>query len=264
MDILCCFFVGKGKKSCNSVSVGAFLDDDDMSLEEVKNRQNAARNCSRASASSKPDINDLGRSECDILSIGNSGSIIQTAGASGRLSEKGVSASKNGFCSPVAGERTVSPHGRHAAGGEQEGLPPPVSNLMEEFEKLSCQSQTAADDGPAWKSNQPLTKSDNERVQGESTRQLRKPKDHLTGLPLPKAAFGKAEDTKIRIEEKTAVEAGRSLAETDDWGEEMAQPFLSERQSETAPQCLLRTFSSNGRPEQLFLLGYNMHCGFMN
>ncbi|KAJ6656514.1 hypothetical protein lerEdw1_003639 [Lerista edwardsae] len=246
---------GKGKKSCNSISVGAFLDDDDMSLEEVKNRQNAARNCSRVTASSKPNINDLGGSECDILSIGHTGSIMQTAGASGRLSEKGVSASKNGFCSPVSSERTVSPHGRHAAGGGQEGLLPPVSNLMEEFAKLSCQNQTAADDTSARKSNQSRTKSDNERVPGESTRQLRKPKDHLAGPPLPKAAVGKAEDTKIRTEEKTPLEAGRSSAETDGWGEETVQPCLSKLQPEMAPQCLLRTFSSNGRSEQLFLLG---------
>uniref|UniRef100_A0A8C5KXA0 Ankyrin repeat and LEM domain-containing protein 2 n=1 Tax=Jaculus jaculus TaxID=51337 RepID=A0A8C5KXA0_JACJA len=37
--------LGSGKKHSNSISVGAFLDeDDDMSLEEIKNRQNKAQN----------------------------------------------------------------------------------------------------------------------------------------------------------------------------------------------------------------------------
>ncbi|XP_066465694.1 ankyrin repeat and LEM domain-containing protein 2 isoform X2 [Tiliqua scincoides] len=245
---------GKGKKSCNSISVGAFLDDDDMSLEEVKNRQNAARNCSRATTSSEPTIDDLGSSECDILSLGHAGSIIETAGATERHSEKGVSASKNGFCSPVASERTVSPPGRHAAGGGQECLLPPVSNLMEEFEKLSCQNQTAAGECSVGKPNQSPTPSDSERVQGESTRQLRKPKEHLTCSPLPKAS-GKAEDTKQRTDEKTPLEAGRASVETEGWSEESRQPCPSKLQSETAPQCLLRTLSSKRRSKQLFLLG---------
>lgn len=239
------FFVGKGKKSYNSISVGAFLDDDDMSLEEVKNRQNAARNCSRAGASSEPTIGDLGSSQHHILSIGHAGSLIETAGVSERHPEIGAPASKNGCSS-----------------GEQDCLLPPVSNLMEEFEKLSCRNQTEADERSAGKPNQTPTISDGESVPVESTRQLRRSKEQLTCSPLPKAS-GKAEDARIRTEEKKPLEAGSSSAEADGWSEGTQQPCPAELQPEAAPQGLPRTLSSNKRPNQLFLLGYNMHCGFL-
>ncbi|CAM9212289.1 unnamed protein product [Lampetra planeri] len=45
---------GKPKKFCNSISVGAFLDEgDDISMEEMKNRQNAALTSITCSAASK-------------------------------------------------------------------------------------------------------------------------------------------------------------------------------------------------------------------
>uniref|UniRef100_A0A8C0IPV3 Ankyrin repeat and LEM domain-containing protein 2 n=1 Tax=Chelonoidis abingdonii TaxID=106734 RepID=A0A8C0IPV3_CHEAB len=117
---------GKSKKCCNSISVGAFLDedDDDMSLEEIKNRQNAARKNSPPVVSKKSSIDAIGDSECDILSMEH---------------KKEVSSSKNGFCSPVTNERITSDR-KHSRGGE-ECLISPVSNLMTEFERLSFQGQ---------------------------------------------------------------------------------------------------------------------------
>ncbi|XP_063000223.1 ankyrin repeat and LEM domain-containing protein 2 [Elgaria multicarinata webbii] len=244
---------GKSKKSCNSISVGAFLDDDDMSLEEVKNRQNAARNYSRTITSNEPTISDIGSSECDILSIERTRSIMQTAEAPNRHSEKGIPASKNGFCSSLTSDRTVSPHRRHPSQGE-ECLQSPVANLMEEFDKLSCQDQTVTGECSIGKPNQAATKSKCESSQVESTRQLRKCKDQLTKtcLQLLKtgAASGKNEDTKIRTEEKTQLEADNPLTESSVWDGETKQSCGSELQPET-----LKTPSSNEKAKQLFLLG---------
>ncbi|XP_053135691.1 ankyrin repeat and LEM domain-containing protein 2 isoform X2 [Hemicordylus capensis] len=238
---------GKSKKSCNSISVGAFLDDDDMSLEEVKNRQNAARNYSRAVASDEQTINAIGNSECDILSLERTGNLIQTD-ASGRHLEKGVVASKNGFCSPAASDRTISTPRRHTSRGGEECLLSPVSNLMQEFDKLSYEDQAAADGCAAGKPD-PTTAKD-ESVQVGSIRPLRKPKDHLAN-----AGAGKTEETKIRTDEKSLLEAGGLSAETAVQRRGADQPCSAELQSEVSPRCLPRTPSSNGRAKQLFLLG---------
>ncbi|XP_061459186.1 ankyrin repeat and LEM domain-containing protein 2 isoform X2 [Rhineura floridana] len=249
---------GRSKKSCNSISVGAFLDDDDISLEEVKNRQNAARNYSRTVPPSEPTISGIGISECDILSIERTESIIPTAEMSDRHSEKGIPASKNGFCSPVTIDRTVNPQRRHPSRGE-ECLQTPVSNLMEEFDELAFQDQTVVGECSSEKPSQTATKRECKNAQVESTRQLRKPKDHLTKTysPLLKAgaAAGKSEDTKIRTEEKTQVEAGRPSTETDVWEGETKQSCNSELQSEMSPQSLLKVPSSNEKAKQLFLIG---------
>ncbi|KAH0625549.1 hypothetical protein JD844_015107 [Phrynosoma platyrhinos] len=247
---------GKSKKSCNSVSVGAFLDDEDMSLEEVKNRQNAARNYSRATAPSEPTISDIDSSERDILSIECTRSIM--AEASNRHSEKEIPASKNGFCSPVTRGRTVSPHRRHA-GQREECLQSPVSNLMEEFDKLACKDQAVGGTSLSGKPTQTSTKKC-ENNQEESTRQLRKCKDHLTETcsVLPKAgtAAGKSEDTNTRTEEKTQLEVWRTLVEP---GKETEQSCSSKLHPEMSPQCSLNTPSSNEKAKQLFLLGLDEH-----
>ncbi|XP_042297384.1 ankyrin repeat and LEM domain-containing protein 2 isoform X2 [Sceloporus undulatus] len=243
---------GKSKKSCNSVSVGAFLDDEDMSLEEVKNRQNAARNYSRATAPSESTISDIGSSECDILSIECTRSIM--AEASNRHSEKENPASKNGFCSPVTSGRTVSPHRRHASQRE-ECLPSPVSNLMEEFDKLASKDETVGGASFSGKPNQTSSKKC-ENNQEESTRQLRKCKDPPTETcsVLPKAgtAAGKSKDTKIRTEEKTPLEVWGTSVEP---GKETEQPCGSKLHPEMSPECSLKTPSSNEKAKQLFLLG---------
>ncbi|XP_060105264.1 ankyrin repeat and LEM domain-containing protein 2 isoform X2 [Heteronotia binoei] len=237
---------GKGKKSCNSISVGAFLDDDDMSLEEVKNRQNAARNYSRANASSEPTISDIGSSERDILSIAHTGGIIPMADISNGHYENGNPASKNGCCSSVPRDRTVSTHGRHPS--REEALPSPVSNLMEEFDKLACQEHAVGDEEDG-KASQAISESENKRFQKESTRQLRKPRDHLTKTGT---AAGKTEGTKIRTDEKMPLD-GRPSAEMDVRCKETKQVSNSELQPKMSPGCLSE--NSPERVKKLFLLG---------
>ncbi|XP_069817160.1 ankyrin repeat and LEM domain-containing protein 2 isoform X2 [Dendropsophus ebraccatus] len=106
---------GKGKKVCNSVSVGAFLDDeDDMSLEEIKNRQNAALK------------NNLPLTSTETFTIPE---CIMDA-------TPRQSGSNRGYCSPLNNEGTL-PGERRRQHCVEETLLSPVSNLMAEFEKLS-------------------------------------------------------------------------------------------------------------------------------
>uniref|UniRef100_A0A665X340 Ankyrin repeat and LEM domain-containing protein 2 n=1 Tax=Echeneis naucrates TaxID=173247 RepID=A0A665X340_ECHNA len=114
---------GKPKKFCNSISVGAFLDEgDDISLEEMKNRQNAALTSITSSAASKDGLKGaVGGHEFHIL-----------------LLSPGV-VCKNGVCSSSR-DRThngdkVSPR----TSPSSSCLLSPVSNLMVEFERMSIQ-----------------------------------------------------------------------------------------------------------------------------
>lgn len=218
-----------------------------MSLEEVKNRQNAARNYSRAKASSEPTISDIGSSEHDILSIAHTGGIIPMADISNGHYENGGPASKNGCCSPAMSDRTVSAHRRHPSPGE-ERLPSPVSNLMKEFDKLACQNHPVGNEEDG-KPSQTISESENERFQEESTRQLRKPRDHL---PKMGTAAGKAECTKTRTEENMPLD-GSPLAEIDDWSRETKQGSNSKLQPKISPGCLPET--SSEKVKKLFLLG---------
>lgn len=246
--------LGKSKNSCNSISVGAFLDDDDddeMSLEEVKNRQNAARNSSRAVASNEPTINDLGNSECDILSIDHTESMKQMADVANRH-EKAVPTSKNGFCT-VVNDRTIAPPKKQGQEGE-ECLLLPVSNLMEEFDKLSCQDPGECSSG---KPSQPTVESGNEIVELGSSKQVRKfldNQDKMCSL-LPKAggAVGKTENTTVRIEEKMPLEVGKCLVEISALSGEKDQLYNSESQPE-----LQKTRFSNWREKKSFLSGYGV------
>uniref|UniRef100_A0A3Q4M560 Ankyrin repeat and LEM domain containing 2 n=1 Tax=Neolamprologus brichardi TaxID=32507 RepID=A0A3Q4M560_NEOBR len=105
---------GKPKKFCNSISVGAFLDEgDDISLEEMKNRQNAALTSITSCA--------------DLLCCCNDG-----------LLSPGV-VCKNGVCSSSR-DRThngdkVSPR----TSPSSSCMLSPISNLMVEFERMSLQ-----------------------------------------------------------------------------------------------------------------------------
>ncbi|NWU75371.1 ANKL2 protein, partial [Onychorhynchus coronatus] len=126
---------GRSKKSCNSISVGAFLDEDedDMSLEEIKNRQNAARKLSAAAARREPAIGH------DILAVGRAATISPPAWDSPRAA---AATSTNGFCSAMGSDRIIS-DSRQLHNGQQR-LGSPVSDLMPEFQSLSFQEQEAA------------------------------------------------------------------------------------------------------------------------
>ncbi|KAG8597350.1 hypothetical protein GDO81_002260 [Engystomops pustulosus] len=115
---------GKGKKICNSVSVGAFLDDDyDMRLEEKKNRQNAAMKNSPSLTSTET----ITIPQC-IMDT--------TPPHSSCLSD----VSKRGYCSPLNNEMSL-PAERRRQPCLEEALLSPVSNLMAEFEKLSMMEE---------------------------------------------------------------------------------------------------------------------------
>lgn len=141
---------GKPKKFCNSISVGAFLDEgDDISLEEMKNRQNAALTSITASAASKDGLKGaVGGHEFHILPIAlhhRGADLIETAAEQdllcccddGLLSPGVVC--KNGLCSSSR-DRThngdkVSPR----TSPSSSCLLSPISNLMVEFERMSLQ-----------------------------------------------------------------------------------------------------------------------------
>ncbi|XP_037672939.1 ankyrin repeat and LEM domain-containing protein 2 [Choloepus didactylus] len=119
---------GGGKKCSNSISVGAFLDeDDDMSLEEIKNRQNTARNNSQSA------IGAFGDSGCDILPLEQKASLIETSDLNHPHS------GRNGFCSPLSSSETLSEKRPKSHGG-QDSVRSPISSLTVEFDKLNLQN----------------------------------------------------------------------------------------------------------------------------
>ncbi|KAF3820556.1 hypothetical protein GH733_005101 [Mirounga leonina] len=119
--------LGRARKCSNSISVRAFLDeDDDLSLEEIKNRQNTARN------NTQPTVSAFGDSKCDILPLEQETNLIEASTLTSPHS------SKNGFCSPLSGSRTLG-RKRPEAPGTGEALISPVSGLMVKFDKLNLQ-----------------------------------------------------------------------------------------------------------------------------
>ncbi|XP_062941204.1 ankyrin repeat and LEM domain-containing protein 2 isoform X2 [Cynocephalus volans] len=119
---------GSGKKCSNSISVGAFLDeDDDVSLEEIKNRQNTARN------NSQPTVNAFRDSGIGVLPLEQKADFIEAADPNSPHSNR------NGFFSPLS--HSKSPDGRRpkAPSGEEAFLSP-LSNLTVEFDKLNLQN----------------------------------------------------------------------------------------------------------------------------
>ncbi|XP_009981951.1 PREDICTED: ankyrin repeat and LEM domain-containing protein 2 [Tauraco erythrolophus] len=242
---------GKSKKCCNSISVGAFLDedDDDMSLEEIKNRQNAARNISQPIASQEPSIGAIGDAECDILSMEPTVNIMETSGHP-RHYEKAVSSSKNGFCNPVSSERIISDR-KHLHDGEC--LVSPVSNLMSEFESLSFQEEEIAGE-----SNKITEKTENERILAEGTSEVRISKDHpdktcyavsLASSSEPRVT-GKPGESQLRAEHKIPSEKERlSMASGIQTNE------AQQRQELSSQKFLLKVSPTNDNSKNLFLLG---------
>uniref|UniRef100_A0A3Q4G8B1 Ankyrin repeat and LEM domain containing 2 n=1 Tax=Neolamprologus brichardi TaxID=32507 RepID=A0A3Q4G8B1_NEOBR len=138
---------GKPKKFCNSISVGAFLDEgDDISLEEMKNRQNAALTSITSCAASKDVLKGaVGGREFHIALRHHGADLIETAAeqdllccCNDGLLSPGV-VCKNGVCSSSR-DRThngdkVSPR----TSPSSSCMLSPISNLMVEFERMSLQ-----------------------------------------------------------------------------------------------------------------------------
>ncbi|KAM3867970.1 ankyrin repeat and LEM domain-containing protein 2 [Diretmus argenteus] len=139
---------GKPKKFCSSISVCAFLDEgDDISLEEMKNRQNAALTSITSSAASKDSLKGaVGGREFHILPMAlhhRGADLIETAAERDLLcccDESLLSPGcKNGLCASCR-DRThngdkVSPR----TSPSSSSLLSPISNLMVEFERMSLQ-----------------------------------------------------------------------------------------------------------------------------
>ncbi|XP_059192617.1 ankyrin repeat and LEM domain-containing protein 2 [Centropristis striata] len=141
---------GKPKKFCNSISVGAFLDEgDDISLEEMKNRQNAALTSITSSAASKDCLKGaVGGREFHILPIAlhhRGADLIETAAEQdllcccddGLLSPGVVC--KNGVCSSSRDRTHNGDKVAPRTSPSSSCLLSPISNLMVEFERMSLQ-----------------------------------------------------------------------------------------------------------------------------
>lgn len=141
---------GKPKKFCNSVSVGAFLDEgDDISLEEMKNRQNAALSSITSSAASKDGA--VGRREFHI----HGADLIENAAErdllcccdDGLLPPAGVC--KTGACSSSS-QRDGTHNGDEVSPRSSPSsscMLSPISNLMVEFERMSLHEPSASPTG---------------------------------------------------------------------------------------------------------------------
>lgn len=135
---------GKPKKFCNSISVGAFLDEsDDISLEEIKNRQNAALTSITSSAASKDGLKGaVGGLDFHILPRPN---LIETAAEQDMLCccDDGLlspgTVCKNGICSSSRDRTHNGDKVPQRTSPSSSCLLSPISNLMEEFERMSLQ-----------------------------------------------------------------------------------------------------------------------------
>ncbi|NXM29571.1 ANKL2 protein, partial [Oxyruncus cristatus] len=225
---------GKSKKSCNSISVGAFLDedDDDMSLEEMKNRQNAARNVSPRAVPRQPGSAAFGDAERDILAVGRAANIIPAA----PRCDKAAAASKNGFCSPVSSERIIGDR-RQLRDGE-ERLGSPVSDLMPEFESLSFQEQEVA--GVSHKMTE---KIENEGILDKAFCAV------SPASSSEPSVTGKSGEAKLRTEHKMPLEKERLSRQSGILTKEAQQ-----RQELSSQKFLLKALPTNDN-SKLFLLG---------
>ncbi|XP_072290245.1 ankyrin repeat and LEM domain-containing protein 2 [Eucyclogobius newberryi] len=134
---------GKLKKFCNSISVGAFLDEgEDISLEEIKNRQNAALTSITSSAAAKDGLKGaVGGLDFHILPRPD---LIETAAEQDMLCRcdddllSPNSLCKNGVCSSSR-DRTHNGDKVSQRTSPSSCVWSPISNLMMEFERMSLQ-----------------------------------------------------------------------------------------------------------------------------
>uniref|UniRef100_A0A8C9PFF9 Ankyrin repeat and LEM domain-containing protein 2 n=1 Tax=Spermophilus dauricus TaxID=99837 RepID=A0A8C9PFF9_SPEDA len=117
-----------GEQCSNSISVGAFLDEDnDVSLEEITNGQNAAPH------QSQPTVSAFGNLEHSGLSQG------QQADPVGASDQHHPHTSRNKFCSPLTHSRIPGVEKPEALSGE-EALLSPISSLTLEFDKMDLRN----------------------------------------------------------------------------------------------------------------------------
>ncbi|MEQ2164848.1 hypothetical protein GOODEAATRI_010897, partial [Goodea atripinnis] len=148
-------YLSKPKKFCNSISVGAFLDEgDDISLEEMKNRQNAALSSITSSVASKDALKGaVGGREFHIPLHHRGADLIENAAeqdllccCNDGLLSPGV-VCKNEVCSSSR-DRThngdkVSPRSSPSSSC----MLSPISNLMVEFERMTLKEPSDSPTG---------------------------------------------------------------------------------------------------------------------
>ncbi|XP_068946733.1 ankyrin repeat and LEM domain-containing protein 2 isoform X2 [Petaurus breviceps papuanus] len=263
---------GRSKKCSNSISVGAFLDEeDDMSLEEIKNRQNAARNNCQPLVSQEPTIGAFGDSTCDILSMEHAAKVIDTSQLRGRHYEKGASSNRNGLCSPITKDRIISREKQKSPSGEACFLSP-VSSLMTEFDKL-----TLRDQGNRFfkKTNQLMAKTDDERILTSGINQVKisrdqgdkiganKIKENYYLLEEDATVVGKSGNGKIRTGKGMSPQIDRLFLDPsapDEGAQRCGQTHLQPDSSLLSPespslQLFSKTPPPNGRAKKFFLHG---------
>ncbi|KAL0610347.1 Ankyrin repeat and LEM domain-containing protein 2 [Plecturocebus cupreus] len=111
----------------NSISVRAFLDEEDMSLEEIKNRQNTARN------NGQPRLGAFGNTGCSAFPSEQEADLIETS------EPGGLRSGRNGLCPPLSHSKTMEGRKAKAPRGQEAHLPP-VTGLTAEFDKLNLQN----------------------------------------------------------------------------------------------------------------------------
>ncbi|XP_004385074.1 ankyrin repeat and LEM domain-containing protein 2 isoform X1 [Trichechus manatus latirostris] len=217
---------GGGKKCSNSISVRAFLDEDeDMSLEEIKNWQNAAR------SASQPPAGAFGDTGCDILPVGQDTYLTDSLDASGTCD------GRNGFCSPLSqarprrGKRPM-PHCREGS------LLSPVSNLTVEFDKLNLQTLGSS-----------FCKTSNNIETKDKIIVTSRMNSVGSDLLEPASAAEKTESNQVRTENQISAETAEVSLDPDSPGHEAPRSCDPELQS--APACP----ASSELTTRLFLLG---------
>ncbi|XP_042523187.1 ankyrin repeat and LEM domain-containing protein 2 isoform X1 [Dipodomys spectabilis] len=148
------FTSGSAKKHSNSISVGAFLDEDDgMSLEEMKNLQNTERSQSQLT------IDAFGNLEYGALPLGQKADCGEGPGGyhHPHCSENGVSHSLS--------QRTPT-WGRQERPSGEADLLPPVSSLTLQFDKLNLKNPSETSNGNRKTKDKKVLTSRKDAVEG--------------------------------------------------------------------------------------------------
>lgn len=217
--------------------MGAFLDEgDDISLEEIKNRQNAALT-SISSVCSKDGLQGaVGGLEFHILPVSHSADLIEVAAEQDLLlSEKSlISSSKNGLCEQGPGDRT--PNGDKMSpricSSSSSCMLSPISNLMAEFERMSLLDEPE-------RTNRERRRSGGKRHRDAQATELTSGLGRLSLSSEDDSVFEKDRTSVLRAAENDGVERrnevdGRSSASSDEY-------FLASERLEPMNQQTIET-----------------------
>uniref|UniRef100_A0A8D2CQR2 Ankyrin repeat and LEM domain-containing protein 2 n=1 Tax=Sciurus vulgaris TaxID=55149 RepID=A0A8D2CQR2_SCIVU len=220
---------GSGKKCSNSISVGAFLDeDDDVSLEEIKNRKNTTHN------QSQPTIDGSRNTEHCGLPLG------EKADPGEASDQHHPHVSRNGLCRIPGVERpeTLS---------REEALSSPVSSMTLEFDKMNLQNLGGSLSKTA---NKNMKTKDKILVSGEAT--------VGSDLVTPPAAAVRLGNNQVRTDSemstglaKMSLDPSTPEQGTQQRCEPQSQPTASSASSPSTRDCARRLFLFGEEPSKL-------------